>query len=56
MLAAASNAPQFWLADTGATNHMTSNPQLLSNLVQYPAADEVQIGQGVGQDSVPRTE
>ncbi|PRQ43850.1 putative transcription factor interactor and regulator CCHC(Zn) family [Rosa chinensis] len=56
MLAAASNAPQFWLADTGATNHMTSNPQLLSNLVQYPAADAVQIGQGVGQDSVPRTE
>ncbi|KAL6177811.1 hypothetical protein ACLB2K_049333 [Fragaria x ananassa] len=26
--------PQFWLADTGATNHMTSNGQFLNNLTR----------------------
>lgn len=56
MLAAAPYAPQFWLADTGATNHMTSNAQLLTNVTQVPPTDSVQIGQGAGQDTVQRTE
>lgn len=46
MLAAANNAPQFWLADTGATNHMTSSSQALSNVTPYSATDSVQIGNG----------
>ncbi|XP_062011675.1 uncharacterized protein LOC133728301 isoform X2 [Rosa rugosa] len=57
MVAAAPNlAPQFWLADTGATNHMTNNLQLLNNVVPYPNTDGVQIGQGAGQDIIPGTE
>ncbi|PRQ41816.1 putative transcription factor interactor and regulator CCHC(Zn) family [Rosa chinensis] len=46
MLAASNLAPQFWLADTGATNHMTSNAQLIDNAVSYPATDTVQVGNG----------
>ncbi|KAM5580016.1 hypothetical protein ABKV19_009651 [Rosa sericea] len=57
MVAATTNlAPQFWLADTGATNHMTNNHQLLNNVVPYPNTDGVQIGQGAGQNTVPGTE
>ncbi|XP_024196055.1 dr1-associated corepressor homolog [Rosa chinensis] len=41
MLAATTNTPQFWLADTSATNHMTSNAQMLHNTVPYTASDSV---------------
>lgn len=58
MLAAATNPPQYWLADTGATNHMTNEIQMLNNIAPYPTTDTVQVGngQGVGQNLVPRTE
>ncbi|PRQ40037.1 putative transcription factor interactor and regulator CCHC(Zn) family [Rosa chinensis] len=56
MLAATNLAPQYWLADTGATNHMTNNLQLLHNITSYPTNDGVQIGQGAGQNFVPGTE
>ncbi|XP_050383777.1 glycine-rich protein 2-like [Argentina anserina] len=59
MLAAAVPASQqFWLADSGATNHMTSEIQLLNNVAPYTDGDSVQVGngQGVGQNSVQRTE
>ncbi|KAL6206574.1 hypothetical protein ACLB2K_023822 [Fragaria x ananassa] len=46
MLAATTSAPQFWLADTGATNHMTCNPMMLNNVTPYNASDSVQIGNG----------
>lgn len=46
MLASSSNTPQFWLADSGATNHMTSEVQLLQNLAPYNNGDTVQIGNG----------
>ncbi|XP_024186572.1 uncharacterized protein LOC112191456 [Rosa chinensis] len=54
MLAASNLAPQFWLADTGATNHMTSNAQLIDNAVSYPATDTVQVGNGqsAGQNTL----
>ncbi|XP_040363261.1 uncharacterized protein LOC121049575 [Rosa chinensis] len=45
MLAAATQAPQYWLADTGATNHMTNEVQLLNNVAPYPHTDAVQVGQ-----------
>ncbi|GAB2277905.1 hypothetical protein Dimus_039257 [Dionaea muscipula] len=38
--------PAFWLADSGATNHMTGDVQLLHNLTEYPTTDTVQIGNG----------
>ncbi|KAM5575786.1 hypothetical protein ABKV19_014637 [Rosa sericea] len=56
MLAAATPNPQFWLADSGATNHMTSEVQLLNNVAPYNATDSVQVGQGAGQNTLPRTE
>lgn len=56
MLASSSNTPQFWLADSGATNHMTSEVQLLQNLAPYNNGDTVQIGQGNGQGFIQRTE
>ncbi|PRQ52801.1 putative RNA-directed DNA polymerase [Rosa chinensis] len=46
LLAATNLAPQYWLADTGATNHMTHNPQVLNNVIPYPTTDGVQIGNG----------
>ncbi|KAL6191367.1 hypothetical protein ACLB2K_037758 [Fragaria x ananassa] len=46
MLAATTNAPQFWLADTGAKNHMTCNPMMLNNVIPYNASNSVQIGNG----------
>ncbi|PRQ44553.1 hypothetical protein RchiOBHm_Chr3g0480521 [Rosa chinensis] len=46
MVAASSLAPQFWLADTGATNHMTNNPHVLTNATPYLNTDSVQIGDG----------
>ncbi|XP_040374115.1 uncharacterized protein LOC121052712 isoform X1 [Rosa chinensis] len=58
MLAATNLAPQYWFADTGATNHMTNNLQLLNNITSYPTNDGVQIGngQGAGQNFIPGTE
>ncbi|GAB2294442.1 hypothetical protein Dimus_038297 [Dionaea muscipula] len=38
--------PGFWMADSGATNHMTSDMQLLQNVTAYPGNDKVQIGNG----------
>lgn len=46
MMASTSTNPQFWLADSGATNHMTSEVQLLQNLAPYSSGDTVQIGNG----------
>jgi histone deacetylase 1/2 len=46
MARSASNSPQFWLADSGATNHMTSEVQLLNNVAPYQASDSVQVGNG----------
>ncbi|XP_062026926.1 uncharacterized protein LOC133743137 [Rosa rugosa] len=58
VVAASSLAPQFWLADTGATNHMTNNPHVLTNATPYLNTDSVQIGdgQGTGQNSLSGTE
>ncbi|XP_062030729.1 uncharacterized protein LOC133746578 isoform X1 [Rosa rugosa] len=58
MVAATNLAPQFWLADTGATNNMTNNLQMLNNVIPYPTTDGVQIGNGQGavQNFVPGTE
>ncbi|XP_061988981.1 uncharacterized protein LOC133707432 [Rosa rugosa] len=52
------NTPQYWLADSGATNHMTSEVQLLNNLAPYNATDSVQIGDGqsAGKGVVQGTE
>ncbi|XP_040367879.1 uncharacterized protein LOC121050787 [Rosa chinensis] len=41
MMAASSLAPQFWLANTGATNHMTNNPHVLHNVTPYLNTDSV---------------
>ena len=46
MLATTNLAPQFWLADTGATNHMTNDMHFLQNVITYPTNDAVQIGNG----------
>ncbi|PRQ42936.1 putative transcription factor interactor and regulator CCHC(Zn) family [Rosa chinensis] len=58
MLASSSATPQFWLADSGATNHMTSEVQLLNNVAPYNASDTVQVGngQGAGKNSLSGTE
>lgn len=42
----APNSPRFWLADSGATNHMTSEVQLLNNMAPYQTSDYVQVGNG----------
>lgn len=46
MIAAANYAPQYWLADTGATNHMTSDAQMISNVTPVSNSDSVQFGNG----------
>lgn len=58
LLASTSGGTQYWLADSGATNHMTSEVQLLQNVTPFNATDTVQIGngQGAGQGSVQGTE
>ncbi|KAK9947388.1 hypothetical protein M0R45_003016 [Rubus argutus] len=43
---ASTTTPQYWLADSGATNHMTNEVQLLQNLAPYSNGDTVQIGNG----------
>ncbi|KAM5551300.1 hypothetical protein ABKV19_026228 [Rosa sericea] len=53
---ASSSTPQFWLADFGATNHMTSEVQLLNNVAPYTASDIVQVGQGAGKNPISGTE
>ncbi|GAB2267282.1 hypothetical protein Dimus_038662 [Dionaea muscipula] len=44
---AASGAP-FWIADSGASTHMTSDVGLLNNVTSYPTKDTVTIGNGEG--------
>ncbi|KAM5554367.1 hypothetical protein ABKV19_022642 [Rosa sericea] len=58
MLAATNTSPQFWLADTGATNHMTNEVQLLHNVAPYNASDTVQVGNGqsAGSGAIQGTE
>lgn len=67
LVAAANYAPQYWLADTGATNHMTNDAQMLSNITSVSNSDSVQFGngdhlsvthfgQGDGHNTVQRTE
>lgn len=46
LVAAANYAPQYWLVDTGATNHMTSDAQLLSNITPVTNSDSIQFGNG----------
>jgi transposase InsO family protein len=47
MLATANQLPpQYWLADSGATNHMTSDAQMLSNISPMSTSDSVQVGNG----------
>ncbi|KAK9912822.1 hypothetical protein M0R45_036662 [Rubus argutus] len=46
MLATNQYTPQYWLADSGATNHMTSDAQVLSNITSMPTSDSVQVGNG----------
>ncbi|PRQ59977.1 putative transcription factor interactor and regulator CCHC(Zn) family [Rosa chinensis] len=53
---ASTSSPQFWLADSGATNHMTSEVQLLNNIAPYSASDTVQVGQGAGKNTVQGAE
>lgn len=38
-----------WIADTGATNHMTADLSNLSLSSPYPAEDTVQTANGEGQ-------
>ncbi|CAL9026864.1 unnamed protein product [Prunus brigantina] len=40
--------PNIWLTDSGATNHMTSDIQLLSNVTPSTSTDNVTIGNGTG--------
>lgn len=46
MLATNQYTPQYWLADSGATNHMTSDAQMLSNITPVSISDSVQVGNG----------
>lgn len=46
MLDAATNPPQYWFVNTGATNHMINEIQMLNNIAPYPANDIVQVGKG----------
>ncbi|CAL2227963.1 unnamed protein product [Prunus armeniaca] len=40
--------PNIWLIDSGATNHMTSDLQLLSNITPSTSTDNVTISNGTG--------
>ncbi|KAB2595380.1 hypothetical protein D8674_030830 [Pyrus ussuriensis x Pyrus communis] len=42
------NSPQFWLADSGASNHMTADLQNLSLASPYPTTELVQTANGEG--------
>ncbi|KAM2804327.1 hypothetical protein COP1_045208 [Malus domestica] len=42
-------SPQFWLADSGASNHMTADLKNLSLASPYPTAELVQTANGEGQ-------
>ncbi|KAM1076295.1 hypothetical protein ACFX19_024247 [Malus domestica] len=42
----ASPSDPTWYPDTGATHHMTSDPQFLSSLTRYASNDKVTVGNG----------
>ncbi|KAM1497832.1 hypothetical protein ACFXTH_020863 [Malus domestica] len=43
------SSPQFWLTDSGATNHLTADLQNLSLATMFPSTKTIQTVNGVGQ-------
>lgn len=46
MTAAISPSPSYWLADSGASHHVTPNPSSLNSFIPYIGSDQLFVGDG----------